>query len=70
MDIYLYHNDKYGNIWVLDMEKVFPERGYTKKSYHAVCNKYSKRLERLENMNSFLIGKIVLFSTARAPTTK
>ena len=36
MEIYIKAND-FGNIWVLDLSKVYPERGYNHQQYHAVC---------------------------------
>ena len=39
MEIFLVVS-KNGNIWVLDLSKVYPERGYNHQQYHAVCQQH------------------------------
>ena len=37
MEIHLHENQYTGNILVLNLAKVYPNRGYTDPQYHAVC---------------------------------
>ena len=45
MDIYLSVH-KFGNIWVLDLSKVYPGRGYHHEQFHAVSQQIYKENEK------------------------
>ena len=49
MAIYVEADNKYGNIWVVDLSKVYPGRGYNHQQYHAVCQQQVQEIGETGN---------------------
>ena len=49
MAIYIESSIRYGNIWVVDLSKVYPGRGYNHQQYHAVCQQRVQEIRETGN---------------------
>ena len=58
MEIFMQDQPDWGNILVLNLAKVFPDRNYKDPSYHAVCQQRCKENEEGEYVEIGFCGPI------------